>query len=108
MPAAPLLRLASLITDDLPLHTRKIVRDHGCGTPGWARSPRSSGNGRVAESGCAGRHPVTWGPVTDSVGGPAGVAAGHAHHAVQQRRLVEQDAGGAECDLRASGCVGAG
>src|SRR5215471_18861384 len=57
-------RLASLITDDIPLHTRKIVRDHGCGMPGGAAKPSSLTGGPrwVVEAG-----PL--GVAVDGVGG---------------------------------------
>jgi predicted glutamine amidotransferase len=49
----PARGLATLITDDIPFHARKIVRDHGCG--GWAAGPwlRAGGSaGRRAPSDC--------------------------------------------------------
>src|SRR5690242_4635908 len=44
LPSAPRrvadpIGLATLITDDIPLHARKIARDHGCGSVEGAAAP---------------------------------------------------------------------
>jgi len=40
-----------MITDDIPLHMRKIARDHGCGGPGAVKTPMITSQGGARSAG---------------------------------------------------------